>query len=162
MDNNRLQELLDRYESGDCTPEELRELEMWYTSLASNSSNERLPQTEWNNAHLEQKYKDFLHLIGSPEANRPKRHLVRALHNRWIQAAASIALLVTLYFTLVDNKKGEAITEAPQKRTIDIAPGKDKAILTLSNGERILLDTVASGPVTTQGERISPSWIVDK
>lgn len=69
-------------------------------------------------------------------------------------AAAVILLLVGgTYFLLTRPPKPEmAKTGKPEKgSSFDILPGGNKAILTLSNGTRITLDSTASGQIAQQG-----------
>ena len=72
-----------------------------------------------------------------------------------IAAAAAVLLLVSTgaYFLLRNNSIGPiAKTEMQQSRfKNDVAPGGNKAILTLDNGTQIILDSAANGTLTQQG-----------
>lgn len=69
---------------------------------------------------------------------------------KWM-AAAAVVLLVALggYFFL-QNWKESQVAVTPL-RVGDIAPGSDKAILTLADGRQILLDSAANGNLAQQG-----------
>src|ERR1700722_15567940 len=74
---------------------------------------------------------------------------------RWA-VAASIAVCVAggAYFFLHQQKGAEdklASTQQEQRITNDVSPGKNKAVLTLSNGSIIILDSAHNGFVTRQG-----------
>jgi hypothetical protein len=67
---------------------------------------------------------------------------------RWLVAAALIALLGIPVFLLVKNSnpKKESVTAA----AADIQPGKEGAILTLSNGKQIVLDSLKDEVISTE------------
>jgi hypothetical protein len=64
--------------------------------------------------------------------------------------AASVALLILGYFALFAPEK-EASTDKTERR-INLNPGENKAVLTLSNGEKIRLGTTGSGLLTEDGQ----------
>lgn len=71
---------------------------------------------------------------------------------RWVAAAACVlTLVVTGYVWL--NKKRETVPEAvasnPYKN--DVQPGGNKAMLTLSDGQQIVLDSAANGILVKEG-----------
>jgi len=75
---------------------------------------------------------------------------VRVLR-RWGWAAAIFALLATgSYLFTSSNNKRTIISQVPPK-TDNILPGTNKAILTLSDGSSITLDSAASGAIAQQG-----------
>ena len=57
--------------------------------------------------------------------------------------AASLALLILGYFTLLEPEKEDSIVKI--EKSIDLNPGENKAILTLSNGKKITLGTTGNG-----------------
>ena len=64
--------------------------------------------------------------------------------------AASLALLILGYFTLFEPEKEDSIVKI--EKSIDLNPGKNKAILTLSNGKKITLGTTGNGLLTEDGQ----------
>ena len=64
-------------------------------------------------------------------------------------AAASLLLTVCAWFWFAhkENSKPVLVATTP----IDIAPGKNGAILTLANGSQVLLDSVKNGVAALQG-----------
>jgi hypothetical protein len=65
-------------------------------------------------------------------------------------AAASLALLILGYFTLFEPEKEDSTVKI--EKSIDLNPGENKAILTLSNGKKITLGTTGNGLLTEDGQ----------
>lgn len=71
----------------------------------------------------------------------------------WWAAAAVIILSIATWWMFTPTHQNKApqqaqhITPAPN----DIAPGKDGAILTLSNGQKIILDNAGNGNIASEG-----------
>ena len=69
---------------------------------------------------------------------------------KWVAAAILVLVAGSLWIYNREPSKvsdDTAITTKPQ----DIAPGGDKAILTLGNGTKVVLDTADNGAITRQG-----------
>jgi ferric-dicitrate binding protein FerR (iron transport regulator) len=64
--------------------------------------------------------------------------------------AASLALLILGYFTLFVPEKVDSTVK--MEKSINLKPGENKAILTLSNGKKITLGTTANGFLTEDGQ----------
>lgn len=64
--------------------------------------------------------------------------------------AASLALLILGYFALFAPEKEASTVKV--ERSIDLDPGENKAILTLSNGKKITLDATGNGLLTEDGQ----------
>lgn len=75
-------------------------------------------------------------------------HRVHFLYRRW-WAAAAVFLLLTIggYFWLQRSKQ---ITDLAVQGLVDIAPGKEGAILTLADGTKVVLDSLGNGVIATQ------------
>lgn len=67
-----------------------------------------------------------------------------------IAAAVIIFALIGTVIFLVTSKQEEPPLVVKKERPADIPPGSDKAILTLADGSRLVLDSTANGVVTTQ------------
>jgi len=72
---------------------------------------------------------------------------------RWWAAAAVLLLLASGSYFFLHHAHSKTELASIKKNTLinDIAPGGNKAILTLSNGKKIILDSLHNGVVTQQG-----------
>jgi len=71
---------------------------------------------------------------------------------RWWAAAAVLVFIVCgLWFIVGRNRSGKPSVAVAPKAKQDIAPGGDKAILTLADGTKVVLDTADNGAITKQG-----------
>ncbi len=79
----------------------------------------------------------------------------RSYRNYWIAAAACVLLLIcaAVYFSRTRPEPMAPIAKA--KRIVapahDVSPGHEGAILTLANGQEIVLDSAHNGSLATQG-----------
>lgn len=71
----------------------------------------------------------------------------------WAAAAVFILLCSVLWFWFAPNPKDHAPVAMVHENLFknDVAPGGNKAILTLANGSTIMLDSAANGQLATQG-----------
>lgn len=69
---------------------------------------------------------------------------------RKIAVAASVLVLIGMGTSLLFQKQSKAVIIAASKETNDKDPAKTGAILTLSNGSEIVLDSVANGLLANQ------------
>jgi transmembrane sensor len=139
MQEKDIEELLAKYYAGECSPEEVAFLESWYAQW-----NEKIP-VKLTAEQLE----EDLQLIS---AN------VQPLHRRakqvklWprIAAAASVLLLLSAggYFILHKQTTNQ---QTAQNQSHDIAPGSNKAILKLANGQRLVVTDAKNGLLAQQG-----------
>ena len=91
--------------------------------------------------------KDFL---SGNLASAPPRHTITMMKRKWWNYAAAAVLLffVAGYFLLNSTKKQPPIVQRQQPVKKDIPAGSQGAILTLSNGQRIVLDSAGNGELT--------------
>jgi transmembrane sensor len=152
MDNReqRIFILLEKYEQGLATDQEVRELEGWYQTfedrpdiMASLSNEEKLRARESMLNRLTVIIPDHVK-GGTGQTKKPV-----LLWRRWT-VAASLLIMVSVagYFFL--NKD---LPEAEYGKALkqDLAPGSNKAILTLSGGKRIILTDAKNGQLATEG-----------
>ncbi len=82
-----------------------------------------------------------------------KNNIVRPLFTRWLAAASVILVLITSIWFWSNNGKEKSLiaTNVNKKISNDIAPGGNKAVLTLANGSTIILDSAQNGTLSQQG-----------
>lgn len=137
--------LLDKYISGGASLEEEQQLLNFYGSFKRSDES----SADQDISSLDDKiYHRILDGIGTESQVRSNPG--RIFRNLSIAATLVVAVAVSLYFYTKEEKaEPEYFTEISPKN--DIAPGDNKAILTLADGSRISLDDAAKGFVASQG-----------
>ena len=142
MNEQEAQKLIDRYNQGIASPEERILVERWYLKEAA----ERIFLEEDDFEHLDKEiWVGTLKKAGLPHKNSKSFKL-------WLKLAGAAAILllagVGIYFYSINHPvqqvaKAKALVQ-------DVAAGGNKAILTLSNGEQIVLTDAAKGKIAEQ------------
>ncbi len=141
MNKEEAQNLLKRYANNQCTPEEKILVERWYLKESdqpdSDRANDDLSQ------HENEMWLGTLKKAGLPAERSGARFYAK------IASAAAILLFVGfgVYFFRL---KEQPVVQKVVKVT-DPLPGGKKAILTLSDGSRIILDDISNGTLAKQG-----------
>lgn len=146
-DNAYYERLADRLLKGTITPEEKRELEQWY--MHSPSADAKVPR---DYAESEQAHEQVLLKKIRGQINKKEKEI--SLRRRvilWSSAAAAI-LLFCLMGTWALKKTTVVAPEQEIAQLSDVAPGRDGAVLKLSNGELVVLDSLKEGMVVRQGD----------
>lgn len=140
MRPKEIEELIERYNNGKASPEEVDLVETWYLNYKS------FPKPIPSDV-LEEDQKESLNQIIVQIKGEKS-----GINWRQLSIAASILILFTtgLAFYFI---KYEPLRKAVVKNVIkkDLAPGGDKAILTLSNGQSIVLNGAKNGMLAKQG-----------
>jgi transmembrane sensor len=156
MDNDRMSYLLREYAAGTASKDEVREMFELLKSAENadvlrnlvvkegmeNNQQIQLPQQQWD---------DMWMSVASGTVDRRKRRVVLM---QWTRVAAAVLVMVAagLYFFTGSKKEktGQPVAEkGPYKN--DVAPGGNKAILTLADGSTIVLDSATNGLIAQQG-----------
>ena len=142
--------LIEKYQNNTATPEEKYLLDEWYHSF-NDSKAEIITTEDLTEFMLGDKIRNNISTTIIIQKNTKKGKSKR----RWISAAASVILLIFVgAFFLLSNKfsKQDLSKSSPVDPKInDIAPGGNKAILTLADGSTIILDNASDGMITQQG-----------
>lgn len=158
---NEIRELAARWMDGTITPEEKATFEAWYNGLDF-SELELLDHwaagPEEISARILQKLQTSLcETKGEPVSPMAQVHDITHVHDfrrsrRWL-AAASVLLLISAgsYFFYFRNKDAGVPGKTAGQMAGDVAPGRYGAVLTLSDGARIVLDSAGNGHIATQG-----------
>ncbi len=140
MSPSKIEELIERYNNGKASPEEVDLVETWYLNYRSTSK--PIPA-----GVLEEDQKDSLNQIIGQIKNKPS-----GINWQQLSIAASILILLTtgLLFHFIKNEPArQAVAKNVGKP--DLSPGGNKAILTLSNGQSIVLNGATNGILAKQG-----------
>jgi transmembrane sensor len=140
-------QLIEKYEAGTASPEEIAELNEWYHSFDDESatvgSDEPLTKSELGRA-IKQRIRQ------STREESP------ALYRRiWFRAAAVVLVLLlgaASFYYLQPGPDKQVVIKTPVIQTpVEVVPGGNKALLTLADGSTIILDSATNGVLSTQG-----------
>lgn len=144
MTKAEAKELLNKYMKGECTPEEKGLVEHWYLSESSKQS---LPDDQEDFSPEKMQMWDEISEMSDLQ-NRRKRSGV-------ILWGTSIAAAVLLIFSISNNffiEKEEAlISKKENVQVFDKEAGSNKAVLTLGDGSKIILDDALKGNIAIEG-----------
>lgn len=146
MDKNTLFFLIDKYFNGSATPQEKALLEEYYDRLEKIGTSNL---SEKEKAMLKKEmYRNILRSISDGGKIIPlyKRSIFRVA----AAAAILIFLVVGSYFIFLSKSSQNHNPEIANLKASDILPGRNTAILTLSDGKKIILDTT-KGTIGKQG-----------
>lgn len=162
--NGELQELLDKYLNDQMSKGEL----VRFRNLLRDSSNKAeltslieavLRQQRYKDAPAVEKDKLFSQLIQKAETAVAPVHRIHFLRTAWFRYAAAIILIFGIgSYLFLSNQKRET-TLATKNNSVpvpnDILPGSNRALLTLSDGRSIALDSATNGQLAMQsGSRV--------
>jgi ferric-dicitrate binding protein FerR (iron transport regulator) len=146
----RYNELAEKWLNGALTPEEEKEYNEWYDR--TDMGEIRIdPQFAASQGQLRNRI--FNRIVKSASARDIP---VRTIYLRMASAAAVVAAIVFfVYYYRAGNKAGDqrlAGIEAKNRDfKNDVQPGKNKALLTLSDGRQISLDDSSAGVLASEG-----------
>jgi transmembrane sensor len=148
------QSLLQRYLAGNCTEGERQMLESWYAELAAEFPWE-VPAGEATAIHDRMLSRIKTELGGelgeAREEEREKKGAVRRLPwRRYVGVAAAVLVLAGGGWFWWSQHHVQMVNEYPPI-TIEANPGGDRAVLTLGNGKKVVLDSAANGMLAVEG-----------
>jgi transmembrane sensor len=139
MEEKDIKNLLDKYRAGLANEEEIALLESWYLHFTSKD-----PGIVTDEERLE--------AFNQVWANLESEQDVKKIRPLWPSIAAAACTLLFLSFgTYFLLHKKASTQQAAQNQIHDIAPGGNKAILTLANGQKINLIDAHTGTLVVQG-----------
>ncbi len=158
MSISEIKSLLDRYVAGSATPREQRVVEQW---LEENDQQ----HTAWHNMDSKARAAWMLELYRDIERGIECKHVAEEGDNapvvsyKWyrkfrlpVAAMLVVSVGIGLYYFLLSRQGTTApVNIVMQQQGQDVLPGANKAVLTLGNGDRILLDDSQEGILTNQG-----------
>jgi transmembrane sensor len=153
MNRERIVYLYQSYLDNTSTPDELQELE----SVLNNPEHEEILKEIVDKSYFNISKEQIHDMSDSPAREKSFSHIVTQVQNKkplklWprITAAASVLLMLSIggYFLL---HKKQPSGQIAQNQIHDIAPGSNKAVLTLANGKVITLTGARNGNLAVQG-----------
>ncbi len=149
---DRFNKLISKYLKGKATPEEATFMEKYYKYFEHNSDlTNSLSQNEID--EVKQRMLEKLKEEMSRLSDKP----ATPVRNKWIirmMAAAAVSLLIiggTIYLQTQQEKHQATQRNIAATIQHDVAPGGNKAMITLEDGSRIFLDSLANGTISEQG-----------
>jgi transmembrane sensor len=79
---------------------------------------------------------------------------IQFLRTAWFRYAAAILIIIaaaTIIFIIHQNENSSVTQNNPVPVQNDVAPGGNRAVLTLANGSKIILDNAANGTIAKEG-----------
>ncbi|WP_183565950.1 FecR family protein [Mucilaginibacter sp. SP1R1] len=170
MEKNISVEVIERYLSGNCTPDEIKEVYQWFRSFDSTPESLVGLSNDEKDFVKEKLFAQIISEIGNgdnvvqfdvntvrqqqllEEANPAEQNVGGKTYRLWpkIAIAASIMLMIcfSLYSVLTRDK---VVPETVKTQLHDIRPGGNNAVLTLADGSTIILNNAKKGLLTRQG-----------
>jgi Fe2+-dicitrate sensor, membrane component len=165
MENNytRLRELFRLYIDNKLSPQQDAEFWELLSQADTNALHEELARL-WHNTTPDDeqatvpewdiKMSELKKLLDSAgnKKQAPDKLVVAVIKYWWAAAAILLGIIVTLYFSTGDSREDWLSQHEMQSEFVaDVAPGSDKAVLTLTNGTQVILDSTNNGVVCQQG-----------
>lgn len=148
MNETLATDLLKRFRSGECTDAEKQLVEAWYHELINTG------ELEWEEGEKESiqatgENRLLQNIAGNELPYVPVRRMYTAAKAWWTAAAILVVMTGIAYYL---NTKQQAALLAKKEETLknDVAPGSNKAVLTLANGTTIVLDDASNGVVAKE------------
>lgn len=138
-----LEKIVDRYLSGKANADEITFIEEYYSFLGEKAEDSNA--AEEIKDFEESNFKAIQAKIAS--AKKPK---ITPLF-KYISAAAVLAIVFGgFYYFQIQNPNSFPGLSQTEKKNLDILPGTNKAILTLANGSKVILDENTSSDISDQ------------
>lgn len=141
MDQHRLSTLLNKYHEGILSEQEKIELDDWFHSLnpGGREFEEWVNEMGGEERYTESRFEDFQARV------RKTKRLTKIRYIQRIAAAASVLVVLSVGYYVFWHKQHKVQVEVAS----DIPPAGNQAILTLSNGKKIVLSG-KQGQIATQ------------
>ncbi|ARS40421.1 hypothetical protein CA265_12435 [Sphingobacteriaceae bacterium GW460-11-11-14-LB5] len=152
--DEHLLEIMTRFKNGKATPAEIQEIELWYENQSSNEG-----YTDHMSADERSETERKMLLRISDSIKSESTPAIKLYPNQWLKTFAIAAAMLLVIGALFYFKSGVQKTDQNNlvvAKANDVAPGSNKAILTLANGKKISLAGLTNGQIASQtGIRIS-------
>jgi transmembrane sensor len=157
MDLKQFQDLIDRYLSEQCTPQEIQTLSQllvdpMYVDQLGKYMDKQLMESTVSASDYPEVVERLKHRIEKERSAEKKiyRFSARTIV-RWTAVAAIFILVATVGFEWITKKNNPTLNGSNEiSSSQKIEPGKEGAILTLSDNRTILLDSAGNGLIATE------------
>jgi transmembrane sensor len=148
MNETMATDLLRRFRSGECTDVEKQLVEAWYNELINTGE---LEFEEGERESIQAAGENWLlQNMNDDELTYAPVRRMRTATKAWWAAAAILVLMIGAVY-LYNKRPVTAVAKKEDTLKNDVAPGSNKAVLTLSNGTTIVLDDASNGVVAEEG-----------
>jgi len=147
MEKQRYLNLLEKYLAGKSTGKEEALLDEYYKRLEE-MSDVSLSDEQAHSLKVSIMEKISAR-IDSP--NELSKQIVKRSYRIWYAAASILIMIAVGSFFIRRDKKAEMVSKVPGATKQDIRPGSNKAVLTLSTGEQIVLTEPHAGILAREG-----------
>ncbi len=153
---DHIQDLIHKYEQGQLSETEKKELDHWYHSFNDQETVvSDIPHG--NESDLSERIMARLNQSMMAEKARENESIAPEKRKWTVPVAAALILILlsgVFYYFILSNNKGTSEPLVIQKTVPanDVAPGGTKAMLTLDDGSVIVLDTASNGMLGQQGD----------
>lgn len=145
-----LQKIIQRYVSGTATADEILFVEKYYQYLDKNAN-----VLDGYHADELEKIAEANFMAIRSNIDAPQKRKTIPLY-KYISAAAILLLISGITFVFLNKSKPVIKSETAINNKLDALPGTDKAILTLADGSKVVLDNHASTDISDKdGLKIS-------
>ncbi|RBQ03440.1 FecR family protein [Pedobacter miscanthi] len=145
-----LQKIIQRYVAGTATAEEILFVEKYYQYLDKNAN-----VLDGQNADELKEMAEANFMAIKSKIDLPQRKKIVPLY-KYISAAAVLLLMSGIAFVFLNKSKPVIKSEIAVNKKLDVLPGTDKAILTLADGSKVVLDEHTSTDISDKdGLKIS-------
>jgi transmembrane sensor len=158
MNQEQAASLLRRYLNDECTADEKQLVQQWYLQLVETG------EWHWDDTLRQElgKMMEQRLLKKIKTTATAKETPINSMHsfssNRstfWLVAASILFIIVAgggAYVFLNNKKTGQSGLISQPSENHDLSPGGNKAVLTLSDGSTVVLDSLHSGRIAKQGD----------
>ncbi|WP_121811276.1 FecR family protein [Mucilaginibacter kameinonensis] len=136
----RIIDLLEKFNNGTASPEEIGELDRWYASFESDPELTAGYTKEQLAAAREGMFRNIRRSAGERTDGGETRR--KALRNALVSVIV-VSVMTAVFFVF----RVTPVFNVAQSSKLDVMPGKDVAVLTLSSGQRIDLNLAKNGRI---------------
>lgn len=148
--------LIKKYQNGQASPEELRILNEWYHSF-----DDAEVKLETDSTDMERQINESIQMRLQETLQQDAVAVPGTRKRKWrITAAAALVLILlsaVTWFIYTPKITEQPVAVTPAVKNIpvnDIAPGGNKAVLTLADGSAVILDSTSNGMISKQGNMV--------